>query len=135
MIYQYGLWTHMPNFPGLWLLVPYTKKEICDVVQAITDWPTSYWRLMKAVEKGLTLTRIFNLREGIDQNENLLPKRMGESQTSGSLKGTIVNHKKLLDSQKLIFQMLGWNGEGNPTRSRLVELDIEWAGQYIEDRN
>jgi hypothetical protein len=30
--------------------------------------------------------------------------------------------------------MLGWDETGVPTYARLVELDIEWAYQYIEKK-
>jgi aldehyde:ferredoxin oxidoreductase len=89
---------------------------------------------MKTVERGLTLAKIFNLREGFTKAEDGLPKRMAISQTNGNLKGVIVDPQKLAEAQELYYQMLGWDSEGVPTRGRLVELGIEWASRYLKGR-
>src|SRR5208337_2823044 len=64
MVFQVGLWAHLPNYLGFCLFVPYKKKQLQEATEAITGWPMSYWRLMKTVERGLTLAKVFNLREG-----------------------------------------------------------------------
>jgi aldehyde:ferredoxin oxidoreductase len=87
---------------------------------------------MKTVERGLTLAKIFNLREGFTKAEDDLPKRMATSQTNGNLKGVIVDPQKLAEAQELYYQMLGWDQEGVPTRGRLVELGIEWAYRCLK---
>jgi aldehyde:ferredoxin oxidoreductase len=134
MVYQAGLWSHLPNYLGFCLFVPYKKKQLQEATEAITGWPMSYWRLMKTVERGLTLAKVFNLREGFTKEEDRLPKRMALSQTKGNLKGVVVDPQKLAEAQELYYQMLGWDQEGVPTRGRLVELDIEWANRYLAGR-
>jgi aldehyde:ferredoxin oxidoreductase len=94
----------------------------------------SYWRLMKTVERGLTLAKVFNLREGFTRADDVLPKRMAVSQTKGNLQGVIVDPQKLAEAQGLYYQMLGWDPEGVPTRARLVELGIEWAAPHLKGR-
>ncbi len=132
MVYQYGMWRQLPNHLGQCVLVPYTAKQLLGVTEGVTGWPMSYWRLMKTTERGMTLARIFNLREGFRAADDVLPKRMGISQMSGNLKGVIVDPDKLSESQKLFYQMLGWNEQGIPTKARLVELDIAWAGEILD---
>jgi aldehyde:ferredoxin oxidoreductase len=106
------------------VFVPFTKRELCEIVEAVTGWPMSYWRLMKTAERGLTLAKIFNLREGFTAKDDTLPKRMGTSQTKGNLKGVIVDLGKLSEVKKVYYQMLGWDERGVPTKARLSELDI-----------
>jgi aldehyde:ferredoxin oxidoreductase len=127
LLYHNGLWMHLENHLLICLYVPYTKREICNAVEAVTGWPMSYWRLLKTAERGITLAKIFNIREGLTEADDILPKRMRETQTGGNLKDTIVDPEKLLDAKKLYYQMLGWDEQGIPTRSRMVELNIEWA--------
>jgi aldehyde:ferredoxin oxidoreductase len=134
MIYQVGMWTHLPNYLGFCQFVPFKKKQLQEATEAITGWSMSYWRLMKAVERGLSLAKIFNLREGFTKADDVLPKRMAVSQTRGNLQGVIVDPQKLDEAQDLYYQMLGWDSEGVPTRARLVELDIEWANRYLKGR-
>jgi len=129
LLYHAGLWTHLPNYLVTCGLVPYTKKQVTEAVQAVTGWPMSHWRLMKTAERGITLGRIFNLREGFTKEDDVLPKRLEMPQRKGNLKG--VAPDQLREAQRIYYQMLGWDENGIPTRGRLVELDIEWAGHYL----
>jgi aldehyde:ferredoxin oxidoreductase len=86
---------------------------------------------MKTVERGITLAKIFNVREGFTLTDDLLPPRFSASQRGGNLKGVTVDPDQLSEAQKLYFQMLGWDEQGIPTRARLVELDIAWALAYL----
>ena len=85
---------------------------------------------MKTAERGLTLAKVFNLREGFTAASDVLPKRMQAEQRKGNMKG--VDPVNLSEIKKLYYQMLGWDEKGVPTKSRLAELDIEWAFQYIK---
>lgn len=42
-----------------------------------------------------------------------------------------VDPDNLREAQRLYYQMLGWDQQGTPCRSRLVELDIEWAEGHL----
>jgi len=129
LVYQYGMWTNLTNYLVICVLVPYTKRQIQEAVEAVTGWPMSYWRLMKTAERGVTLAKIFNLREGFTEVDDVLPKRIYSAQRKGNLAG--VDPDKLSEVKKLYYQMLGWNEQGIPTKARLVELDIEWASEYF----
>ena len=133
MLYHMGLWRQVGNYLGLCLFVPWTYKQISDAVEYITGWPMSYWRLMKAVERGITLGRIFNLREGFSAKDDRLPSRFTTAPSDGPLKGVTVDPEALAEAQKTYYQMLGWDESGIPTHGRLVELDLEWAYEYLRD--
>jgi len=62
----------------------------------------SYWRLMKAVERGITLAKVFNLREGFTRADDVLPKRM-------AISGRVAEGKMLLaDGDRVdVFELLG----------------------------
>ena len=132
MVYQVGLWRHLANYLGLCLFVPWSYQQIRDAVEAITGWPMSYWKLMKAVERGITLARIFNLREGFSTKDDRLPQRFATSPAEGPLKDVVVDPEALTKAQSVYYGMLGWNEKGIPTYERLVELDIEWATEYLQ---
>ena len=92
----------------------------------------SYRRLMKTAERGITLSRIFNFQDGITNKDDKLPKRFLKPPADGPLKDVAVDADQLAAAQKLYYQMLGWDESGVPTYARLVELDLEWAYEYIE---
>jgi aldehyde:ferredoxin oxidoreductase len=86
---------------------------------------------MKAAERGITLARIFNIREGFSAEDDRLPRRFSASPQDGPLKDIFVDPEKFAEVQKIYYQMLGWDERGIPTYARLAELDIEWASEYL----
>lgn len=130
-VYQMGLWRHLPNYLGLCLFLPWKFTQIRDGLQAITGWPMSYWKMMKAVERGVTLARIFNLREGFTAQDDKLPARFFSPPKEGPLQGVAINHEHFAEAQKLYYQMMGWDESGVPSRARLAELDLDWASRYL----
>jgi len=133
MLYHAGLWRHLVNSVGLCLFVPWSHQQVRDAMEAITGWPMSYWKLMKAVERGITLARIFNIREGFTAKDDKLPRRFATSPEDGPLKGVAVEPEKLEEAKKVYYQMLGWDESGIPTNGRLVELGVEWTAEYLEE--
>jgi aldehyde:ferredoxin oxidoreductase len=129
LLYHNSLWKHLNNYLVLCSYVRYSPKQILDAVEAVTGWPMSYWRVMKTAERGITLARIFNIREGFSEADDRLPERMSVPQRTGNFKEFAIDPVKLVEMQKLYYQMLGWDERGVPTKARLAELDIEWAGQ------
>lgn len=101
-------------------------------VNAVCGWPMSHWRLMKTVERGATLARIFNLREGFSRPDDILPERFFNPPPDGPLKDSGIDSKEFNAAREIYYQMMGWDPEGVPTYARLVELGIEWAEGYID---
>lgn len=131
-LYHLGLWRQLINYIGMCLFVPWSQNQLMEAMEYITGWPMSYWRLMKTAERGITLSRIFNLREGFDSKDDRLPSRFFTSPVEGPLKDVAVDPDRLAESQKLYYQMLGWDESGVPTYARLVELNLEWAYPHLK---
>jgi len=132
VVYYAGLGRQLSNHLGLCIFIRYSMAQIRDVLSAITGWKTSSWELMKTAERGMTLMRVFNLREGFTSADDRLPARFATPQPTGGLAGVTVDMEELAQAQKLYYAMLGWDEEGVPTKARLAELGIEWAGEYVE---
>lgn len=132
ILYLLGLWRHVPNYIGLCLFIPWSQKQLIEAMECITGWPMSYGRLLKTAERGITLARMFNIREGSSVKDDKLPGRFYTSPVEGPLKGVSVDPDQLAEAQKIYYQMLGWDEFGVPTDARLVELDLEWAQKYVQ---
>jgi aldehyde:ferredoxin oxidoreductase len=132
LVYQAGLWRQIYNYLGLCMLVPWDHKQMEDLTEGITGWPMDDGQLMKAVERGMTLARIFNLRQGLSADDDKLPRRFATSPATGPLKDVAVDPEKLAEAQQVYYQLLGWDLSGIPTHGRLAELDIEWAAEYLK---
>jgi aldehyde:ferredoxin oxidoreductase len=132
MVYELGLYRELFNHVGLCNFAPWSFSEILEAVRGITGWRVEAWKLMKAVERGITLMRVFNLREGFTREDDKLPDRFFSSPATGPLKNLRIDPEVLKESQDIYFQLMGWDINGVPTRGCLVGLDIEWAWPCIE---
>jgi len=84
---------------------------------------------MKTCERGVTLARLFNLREGLTRADDVLPPRMQEPHVSGTLNEVPVTPEALEEAKSLFYGMMNWDPQtGVPTAACLADLDIAWAG-------
>ncbi len=134
MLYEVGFGRQMGNTLGICMFLPWSDRQIVEAMEYITGWPMSSWKLMKAVQRGITLTRIFNFREGFSEKDDRLPERFTSSAPDSPLKGIGIDPEKLAEARKAYYQMLGWNDSGVPTYGSLVELNVEWAAKYLPGR-
>jgi len=135
ILYLFGIWRQVANYLGICIFVPWSQQQLTEATELITGWPMSYYRLMKTSERGIILSRIFNHREGFTPEDDKLPKRFHTPFPDGPLKGLAIDEDQLAESQKLYYQMLGCDESGVPTYAKLVELDLEWAYEYVEKAN
>ncbi len=128
-------WNIMMSTTGMCILAsapvnPMNPTRVTDLVRALTGWDTSLWELMKVAERGKALARVFNCREGISPQDEVLPARLHEAFTDGPLKGGRVDPEAFTKARRLYYQMEGWDpNTGWPTFARLAELGIEWAAK------
>jgi len=134
MVYQMGPWRQIINTLGLCAFVPWPYKKIRDIMEYVTGWPMSLWRLMKASERGMTLARIFNIREGWTAEDDILPERFASPPPEDDpQRGVVIEREKFEEAKRTYYQMMGWDESGVPTYARLVELNIEWASKYLKE--
>ncbi|MGW8289019.1 MAG: aldehyde ferredoxin oxidoreductase family protein [Candidatus Bathyarchaeia archaeon] len=131
-LYKYvGDWRTLNNFLVMCLFPPWSVNQKTEIVRSVTGWNTTAFELMKVVERGNTLARIFNLREGFTDKDDWLPPRFFKPKTSGTLNTTSVNPEDLQKAKLLYYDMMGWTEQGVPKQSKLDELDISWASDKI----
>ena len=105
---------------------------MAEITKAVTGWNSTVYELMKVGERGINLSRIFNLREGKTSKDDWLPDRMFHPQTSGALSETPVDPEKLRNAIHSYYGMMGWDREtGVPSRGKLDELGIAWAADQL----
>jgi len=115
------------NFTGSVLGIN-TLPRIAKLVSAVTGWETSGWELVKVGERGINLAKCFNVREGFTRSDDRLPQRMFEPLKGGVNEGKYIEKKDFESALTMYYEMRGWDIErGIPKRSKLSELNIEWA--------
>ena len=133
MTYELGLYKEMPNYLGVCSFVPWNITELRDAVESVTGWPATTWKLMKTVERGMTLMRIFNLREGFTREDDRLPERFYTAPQEGPLKEIKIDPAAHEEAVEIYYQLLGWDRNGVPTKACLTALDLEWTSSYLKD--
>jgi aldehyde:ferredoxin oxidoreductase len=100
-------------------------EHYAELLSLATGWKGGADEFMKLGERVWNLIRMFNIREGFTRKDDCLPKRFtGEPLPSGPAKGhkvTSDDMTKLLDEY---YELRGWNREGEPTREKLIELEL-----------
>jgi aldehyde:ferredoxin oxidoreductase len=130
-LYKYVMeWRTLNNFLVMCLFPPWSVTQKVEIVRSVTGWNTTAFELMKVVERGNTLARIFNLREGFSEKDDWLPPRFFQHKKSGALNKTSVDSQKLGKAKTTFYDMMGWDEHGVPKQSKLEELDIAWAAAY-----
>jgi aldehyde:ferredoxin oxidoreductase len=128
-LYEKGFPVQLTNTLGMCKFVPWSEAQIREAVAYVTGWLATDRDLIQVVDRGITLARIFNIREGFSERDDVLPKRFTETPIDGPLKG--INPVKFAEARKTYYRMMGWDESGIPTLARLEELDIGWAAQYL----
>jgi len=114
---------------GTWQL--YGPTALPRAVAAITGWNTSMWELMKVGERSLNLMRVFNAREGIAKNRDVLPPKAFVPLKGGPTDGVAVDKEEFERARAQYYAMAGWDENGVPTRAKLEELDLAWAADML----
>lgn len=100
-----------------------TLKEIYDMINPATGFGyASPKELAEVGENIITLTRLFNIREGLQRKDDTLPDRcLKEPLADGPAKGHTVDLEPMLDEY---YNLMGWDKEGAPEKKMLQELGL-----------
>jgi aldehyde:ferredoxin oxidoreductase len=125
------IWQHYSNCALYCMFVPWGVERAVAVTRAITGWNTSTFELMKVAERAVNLTRVFNLANGFSAEHDTLHEKFFEPFASGPLAGFEIKRDVFSDAVVLHYGMMGWDEQGVPQESKLEELGIGWAKQYL----
>jgi aldehyde:ferredoxin oxidoreductase len=119
---QTGNKNALRNQIGLCHFLGYDDDQSLDILRAVTGWDVTPEEMVTTAHRGLTLARLFNLREGFTRADDTLPARFRED---------LPMHKGL--TQEQIDEVVtdyyveqGWDPQtGVPTAETIRELEIE----------
>lgn len=126
-------WNSLKNSLVMCIFVPYSFAQVVDIVNGVTGWNSTVWELMKVGERGTTMARAFNVREGLGIEDDNLPSRFSSPLTSGPLEGVAVSREMMEQAVATYYGAMGWDARtGIPTREKLHELGIGWVADELE---
>ncbi|GAB4488260.1 MAG: aldehyde ferredoxin oxidoreductase family protein [Anaerolineales bacterium] len=107
----------------------YGPAETAALLKAVTGWEVTVDELMAVGERRIHLMRVFNAREGFDRQQDSLPKKFFRAlQGEGPTAGIALTHEEIESALDEYYRLAGFSPDGKPTRARLAELDLAWAG-------
>ena len=83
---------------------------------------------MRWGERRLHLMRAYNLREGLTTMDDRLPDRFHDDPIrQGKWKGMHIDRKEFREVIATFYQMMGWDGLGQPLPATLIDHHLEWV--------
>jgi len=80
---------------------------------------------MKSAERVLTVSRLFNIQQGLTADDDKLPKRFFQPKTDGVLVNKALDPAKMEKAKSYYYTLMGWDPvTGVPMPEKLEELGI-----------
>jgi aldehyde:ferredoxin oxidoreductase len=107
-------------------------KETAAMVQAVTGWNVTIDELIEVGIRRINLMRTFNAREGFTRKEDCLPTKFFKPLVGiGPTAGVAVGMDEFEEALKHYYELHNWNTNGTPTKTALINSNIEWAAEYL----
>ncbi len=114
----------MRNTVGMCFFLRYDEPRMVEIVNAVTGWGVDERELAEIGERGLTLARLFNLREGFGEGDDGLPKQVMGPHRAGVLSKVRLDPDELRAQIRSYYGSRGWDGEGVPLPETLESLGV-----------
>lgn len=122
---QQGPKNGLRNQVGLCHFLAYNDDQALQILRAVTGWDLTPEEMVTTAQRGLTMARLFNMREGFGRADDALPRRFTEDLPKH--KGVSREVQDQVVSE--YYAELGWNEEtGRPTPTTIERLQL---GAYV----
>lgn len=120
------------NSAGLCFFLNYDEPTVLDALRAVTGWDLTQEEVETVFERGATLARLVNLREGVTRADDTLPPRMREHLP----KHAGIAQEQIDAEVTAYYRERGWDPDtGVPAEARLCELGLaEMLGAGVSQR-
>ncbi|MHA2156301.1 MAG: aldehyde ferredoxin oxidoreductase family protein [Candidatus Hodarchaeales archaeon] len=105
--------------------LPFDVPEMVEMLNAATGFDYTEESYLLTGERIWSLTRMFNVREGVSAKDDTLPQRfLQDPAPEGDPKGQRIKESELDAAKNEYYTLRGWNSDGIPTPEKLKELEI-----------
>ena len=123
--------TSLRNTVGLCQFLAYDEPRVTELVRGATGWDVTDEEMRAVVSRGLSLARLFNLREGVTAADDRLPKRLHEPILKGPLSDHRLPEEEVQSIVTEYYAEQGWDTTtGAPLLGTLEALEI---AEYAEN--
>jgi aldehyde:ferredoxin oxidoreductase len=103
----------------------FTGVNAVDTLAAVTSWDVTVSELHRVGERILTAARLFNLKQGLTDADDVLPERFFQPKTDGPLSNRPLNRETMEKARGHYYTLMGWDNAGVPLPAKVAELYIE----------
>jgi aldehyde:ferredoxin oxidoreductase len=118
----------LENTLGLCDMLAYDEDLTLRLLNAATGWDMTPEELDGIYERGITMARLFNLRQGMTTADDKLPWRMHQPLTMGPLKDEVLSVEQVRGETQDYYEARGWDrDEGVPQPATIARLGLEYV--------
>ena len=118
--------TSLRNTAGVCQFLAYDEPRMVDIINAVTGWGVTLAELEELSDRGLTMARLFNLREGFTRADDRLPDRLHEPLRRGPLSDKVLTHQEIDEIVTGYYAARGWDeATGTPKPETLAHLGLD----------
>jgi aldehyde:ferredoxin oxidoreductase len=100
-------------------MLPHTKA-----LKSATGMKSNFGEFMAVGDRGYTMERLFNMREGLTMKDDRLARRFTHEPLLKNNKNSVVRLDKMLPKY---YKLRGWDKEGVPTQKKLKKLGLDFV--------
>jgi aldehyde:ferredoxin oxidoreductase len=110
-------------------MLPETLKILSRALEAACSLTVTPEGLLILGERISNLQRAINMKLGFSRKDDALPQRLLEPVSDGPNAGKVPDFNFILDDY---YRMRGWNNDGTPKKTKLLELGLAHVAQDLE---
>ncbi|MCL4867562.1 MAG: aldehyde ferredoxin oxidoreductase family protein [Anaerolineae bacterium] len=111
----------------------YGPQDMAELMSATTGWDIGVDEIQEIGQRRLNLMRAYNAREGLNRDQDTLPKKLFRKALSGGRSdGIILDEPELKAGLDMYFEQAGWDvTTGTPTRAALEAAGLAWVADDL----
>ena len=123
--------TSTRNVVGMCEFLEYDEPQLLGLLNDVTGWSLDVEGMRDIARRGLTLARLFNLREGLTRADDRYPWRFHQPIAGGPLSRLTISEREVADMVTNYYREMGWDPRtGVPLPETLDRLGL---AEYARD--
>jgi len=117
--------TSVRNSAGVCTFLRYDEPRLVGIINGVTGWGVAEQELEEVSRRGLTMARLFNLREGKTRADDRLPWRLHQPIAKGPLSSYVLPREEVEQIVTDYYAAQGWDPQtGVPTEETIERLGL-----------
>ncbi len=126
-------WMHFQDCAINCHFYPYDFTHLAEVLSGVTGVSYTIQDILAVGARAQTLSRLFNLREGLTADDDKLPKRVRKAFAEGPIADKAITDETFAWAKRRYYEMMGWDGEtAVPTQTCLQDLQLDTLLKEVE---